>query len=46
MYVDTGLEEDETIFFQVGTHTDTMSMKYADYKRLVSPAIADFAIHP
>ena len=43
VYVDTALAEDETIVFQAGTHTDTMSLKYADFARLVRPAVADFA---
>jgi Ala-tRNA(Pro) deacylase len=43
VYVDTALAEDETIIFQAGTHTDTMSLKYADFTRLVQPTVADFA---
>ncbi len=46
VYVDKSLAEDETIVFEAGTHTDTMSMKYADYKRLAKPASAEFARHP
>jgi hypothetical protein len=43
VYVDRALAEDETIVFAVGTHTDTMSMKYADFERLVKPQPAEFA---
>jgi Ala-tRNA(Pro) deacylase len=43
VYVDTTLAEDETIVFQAGTHTDTMSMRYADFERLVQPTVADLA---
>lgn len=43
VYVDTALAEDETIVFQAGTHTDTMSLTYADFARLVQPTVADFA---
>jgi Ala-tRNA(Pro) deacylase len=43
VYVDTTLAEDETIVCQAGTHTDTLSLKYADYERLVKPTVADFA---
>lgn len=43
VYVDSALTEDETIVFQAGTHTDTMSLRYADFARLVQPAVADFA---
>jgi Ala-tRNA(Pro) deacylase len=44
-YVDTALERDEEIFFQAGTHVDTIKMKYADFHRLVQPKVADFALH-
>ena len=45
VYVDRLLAEDETIVFQVGTHTDTISMKYTDYARLVRPKVVEFARH-
>ena len=38
--VDTALAEDETIVFNAGTHTDTMSLKYVDFARLVQPKVA------
>ena len=43
VFVDKALTEDEDIVFNAGTHTDTISMKYADYERLVKPAVGDFA---
>ncbi len=43
--VDKALAEDETIIFQAGTHTDTISLKYADFQRLVKPKVAEFAHH-
>ena len=43
VYVDEALTEDETIFFRAGTHTDTMSVRYADFEQLVDPAVAEFA---
>ena len=43
VYVDRALVEDETIVFRSGTHTDTMSVSYADFERLVSPTVADIA---
>jgi Ala-tRNA(Pro) deacylase len=43
VYVDETLAEDETIVFRSGTHTDTMSVSYADFERLVEPTIAKFA---
>lgn len=42
VYVDESLAQDETIVFPAGTHTDTISMKYADYQRLVEPVVAEF----
>lgn len=45
VYVERSLAEDETIVFPVGTHTETMSLKYADFERLVNPTVAEFA-HP
>ncbi len=46
VYVDKSLAEDETIVFEAGTHTDTMSMKYADYQRLAEPKAGEFARQP
>ncbi len=43
--VDRSLAEDETIVVQAGTHTDTLSLKYADFARLVEPAVVEFARH-
>ncbi len=42
VYVEEALAEDETIVFRAGTHTDTMSVRYADFERLVEPTIAEF----
>ncbi len=46
VYADKSLAEDETIVFEAGTHTDTMSMKYGDYERLANPNVAEVAHHP
>lgn len=43
VYADRTLVEDETIVFRAGTHTDTMSVSYADFEKLVRPTVADFA---
>jgi Ala-tRNA(Pro) deacylase len=45
LYADKSLAEDETIVFEAGTHTDTMSMKYADFERVAKPTVAEFARH-
>ena len=41
--VDRTLSEDKIIIFRAGTHTDTMSVEYADFERLVVPTVAEFA---
>jgi Ala-tRNA(Pro) deacylase len=43
VYVEAALAEDKTIVFRAGTHTDTMSVSYADFENLVEPTIAEFA---
>jgi Ala-tRNA(Pro) deacylase len=43
VYVDRTLAQDEHMVFQAGTHADTMRMAYADFARLVQPAVAEFA---
>lgn len=41
VYVDEVLTDDDTIVFRAGTHTDTISLKYTDFDRLVKPTVAD-----
>jgi Ala-tRNA(Pro) deacylase len=41
--VDRTLEDDTNIAFQAGTHTESIRMKYSDYKRLARPQVADIA---
>ena len=43
VYVEKRLTEDETIVFPVGTYTETMSLRYADFERLVHPQVTVFA---
>ena len=43
VYVEETLAEDEQIIFRAGTHTDTMSVRYADFERLVEPTVAEYA---
>lgn len=45
VYVDKVLEEDEEIVFQAGNHMQTVRMKYQDFKALVQPVVAEFAVH-
>ena len=44
VYVEKTLAEDETIVFRSGTHTETMSVSYSDFERLVEPIVAQFAL--
>ena len=37
------LAENKTIVFRADTHTDTMSVEYADFEKLVRPTVAEFA---
>ena len=45
VYVDKSLAEDEDIIFQAGSHVETITMKCADFKRLVGPEVVDFGKH-
>jgi Ala-tRNA(Pro) deacylase len=44
VYVDIRLAEEKMIYFQAGTHTHTMSMRFAGYEWLVRPIIAAFSL--
>jgi Ala-tRNA(Pro) deacylase len=46
IYADSVLAENQTITFQAGSHTRTISLKYSDYERLASPTVVDLAMHP
>ena len=41
--VERRLTAEETIVFPIGTYTDTMSLRYADFERLVQPRVMTFA---
>jgi hypothetical protein len=45
VFVDRSLAEDEDIEFRARTHTDTMSVPYADFERARQPALADPRAH-
>jgi Ala-tRNA(Pro) deacylase len=44
-YCDTQLEQDETIEFNAGSHTDTLRMAFEDFKRLARPTMIDLVEH-
>lgn len=46
MRVDRRLAENERIAFQAGTHSDVLTMAWADYQRVAQPVLADFAFKP
>jgi Ala-tRNA(Pro) deacylase len=45
VYVDQTLADDETIVMRAGTHTDTLSLRYVDFARLVQPSVGQFGRH-
>ena len=45
VYSDQVLREDERVTFNAGTHTETVTVAYADYERLANPTVGDFADH-
>lgn len=44
VYVDTHLTEDAYIVFPVGTYTETMSVRYQDFDRVVKPKVGPFSV--
>ena len=46
VYLDCTLAEQPVLVFQAGSHRATMKIAMADYFRLASPTIADFAHQP
>jgi Ala-tRNA(Pro) deacylase len=46
VYVEQSLIRQETIVFPIGTRTETMSLKYADFERLVHPTVIEFDLKP
>ena len=45
-YVSKSLTEDEQITFNAGTHSECITMTYADYSRLVAPIVTSFSDRP
>ncbi len=43
VYVEQSLSEQPRIICPAGTHTDTVTLAYADYARLVQPTVGSFA---
>ena len=46
VYVAGRLTECDEIAFNAGTHTELITMAYADFARLVSPRCAHFSYRP
>lgn len=42
VFVDRKLTNDETIYFNAGTHCEVMALAYDDFQRLVKPSIGSF----
>jgi Ala-tRNA(Pro) deacylase len=45
-YVACSLAEDEHITFEAGTHSEVITLEWADFDRLVSPTIVSFTDRP
>ena len=43
VWVDRTLTEQHTIYFNAGSHTETIRINYTDYAHLVNPTVGDFA---
>jgi Ala-tRNA(Pro) deacylase len=46
VYVDRSLARDGEIFFEGGTHSEAISMRYWDFAALVFPVVAEFHSEP
>ena len=46
VYLDRSLADVPHLVFQAGSHRETMKIATADYLRLVSPTVGEFALHP
>lgn len=46
VYVDQLLTKDEHIFFDAGTHTGAIKLRYRDFAELVRPTVAQFHREP
>ena len=43
VYVDMSLSENETIFFNAGMHTRSLSVKETEYERVIKPLVGNFS---
>jgi prolyl-tRNA editing enzyme YbaK/EbsC (Cys-tRNA(Pro) deacylase) len=43
--VDSSLADVSEMVFKIGDHRTSMKVKFPDYKKLVKPQVADFAVH-
>lgn len=43
VFVDRKLTDDETLYFNAGTHSQVMALAYDDFQRLVEPSVVSFA---
>lgn len=45
VFVSSSVDRDESIIFNPGSHSELVRISYNDFKRLVHPAVLDFAVH-
>lgn len=43
VWVDASLKDHPTIFFNAGTHSDTIELSFSDFEKLVNPHLGRFA---
>lgn len=43
VFVDESLSDEEAMYFQAGSHEETMSVAYRDFARLAGPTVGNFA---
>ena len=43
VFVSNRLDHDQTLIFNPGSHSELISVSYSDFKRMVQPAVLDFA---
>jgi Ala-tRNA(Pro) deacylase len=46
VFVDTALAAEPELFFNAGTHTEAIAMRWADFARSVRPIVGRFAVRP
>jgi len=43
-FVDENLSKQENIIFKIGTHNETIKIKYSDYEKIAKPIVSDLVV--